>query len=93
MTLKLFAECREYGNLIYETVNITNPILGECKCLFASRLPSESLSGEPTITKRENICAHTAIELIVGGTVAKEREFPHMALIGFKNGNPEGEKS
>jgi hypothetical protein len=40
--------------------------------------------------KRENICAHTAIELIVGGTVAKEREFPHMALIGFKDGQPEG---
>lgn len=28
--------------------------------------------------------------LVIGGEEAKEREFPHMALIGFGEGNPEG---
>lgn len=30
------------------------------------------------------------MELIVGGEVAREREFPHMALIGYNEGRIEG---
>ncbi|CAO1362258.1 unnamed protein product [Diamesa hyperborea] len=41
------------------------------------------------VVKTINQCSQTAIELIIGGELAKEREFPHMALIGFGNGNPD----
>lgn len=44
--------------------------------------------GEPPIVKKLDICAHKAVELIVGGEVAREREFPHMALIGYRTGKP-----
>lgn len=47
--------------------------------------------GEPPIEKKVDICAHKAVQLIVGGEAAKEREFPHMVLIGYKNGRVEGE--
>lgn len=47
--------------------------------------------GEPPIVKRTNMCAHKSVELIVGGEEAREREFPHMALIGYKEGRTEGE--
>jgi len=33
--------------------------------------------------RRVDRCAHKVVPLIVGGTVAKPREFPHMALIGY----------
>ncbi|XP_053676849.1 venom protease-like [Anopheles nili] len=32
-------------------------------------------------------CGHTAVELVVDGELAKAREFPHMALIGYGNGS------
>ncbi|XP_055384409.1 transmembrane protease serine 9-like [Condylostylus longicornis] len=32
-------------------------------------------------------CGFKTVELIIGGTDAKTREFPHMALLGFTNGN------
>lgn len=66
-----FSECREYGQYIYETNIVPNPILGE-----------------PPIVKKVNICAHKVVELIVGGEAAREREFPHMALIGYQTGRP-----
>jgi len=56
-----------------------------------STLNSIILEGEPPVIKKESVCARVAVELIVGGEVAREREFPHMALIGFKDGRPEGE--
>lgn len=70
-----FLECREYGQYIYETESVPNPILGE-----------------PPIIKKHNICAHQVVELIVGGEEAREREFPHMALIGYKAGHVDGKK-
>lgn len=48
--------------------------------------------GEPPVIKENDICAHKVVELIVGGEEAHEREFPHMALIGYQEGNVEGEK-
>ncbi|KAJ6636459.1 Serine protease snake [Pseudolycoriella hygida] len=42
--------------------------------------------GPPTERKVSN-CAYTSVPLIVGGTEANVREFPHMALIGFEDGN------
>ncbi|XP_037049476.1 serine protease snake-like isoform X2 [Bradysia coprophila] len=41
-----------------------------------------SVSRPPVEMKVSN-CAHIATPLILGGTEAKLREFPHMALIGF----------
>ncbi|XP_037035178.1 serine protease snake-like [Bradysia coprophila] len=40
----------------------------------------------PPVEKKVSNCAFTAVPLIVGGTEAKIREFPHMALIGFEDG-------
>lgn len=68
----MLLECHEYGQYIYETNIVPNPILGE-----------------PPIVKKLDICAHKAVELIVGGEAAREREFPHMALIGYRTGRPE----
>lgn len=39
--------------------------------------------GDVTQTRRVDRCGHKVVSLIVGGTPAKPREFPHMALIGF----------
>lgn len=52
-------------------------------------VPSNVL-GEGPIVKKINTCAHSAVELIVGGEAAREREFPHMVLIGYKDGKPDG---
>ncbi|XP_059611814.1 uncharacterized protein LOC132258500 [Phlebotomus argentipes] len=46
-----------------------------------------SLPGSPDIVRRVNKCGFSVIPLIVGGTLAGAREFPHMALIGFED-NP-----
>lgn len=50
-----------------------------------------AIIGEGPVEKKTDECGHKVIELIVGGTEAKDREFPHMALIGYKQGLPEGE--
>lgn len=73
MTHLMILECQEYGQFVYETESISNPVLGE-----------------PPIIKKHNICAHESVELIVGGVEAREREFPHMALIGYNQGYIEG---
>lgn len=60
--------------------NVGNPkgyhysiqIFSECQ-EYAKAVP---LSGR-------DICPFTAVQLIIGGEKANEREFPHMALIGY----------
>ncbi|CAH1374437.1 unnamed protein product [Tenebrio molitor] len=58
------------------------------KCKKYSRLvyevtrPPILLINRPPITKNE--CGHKVIKLIVGGTNATRKEFPHMALVGFE---------
>ncbi|XP_055708950.1 uncharacterized protein LOC129805183 [Phlebotomus papatasi] len=42
-----------------------------------------SIPGSPDITRRVNRCGFNVIPLIVGGTLAGPREFPHMCLIGY----------
>lgn len=42
---------------------------------------------DETRERRVDRCGHKTVALIVGGSPAKPREFPHMALIGF--GEPE----
>ncbi|XP_052895118.1 venom protease-like [Anopheles moucheti] len=42
-----------------------------------------SLTAEQPKLQTIDKCGHTAVELIVDGEMAKAREFPHMALIGF----------
>ncbi|XP_053666525.1 venom protease-like [Anopheles marshallii] len=42
-----------------------------------------SLTAEQPKLQTINKCGYTAVELIVDGELAKAREFPHMALIGF----------
>lgn len=39
--------------------------------------------GDPVRTRQVDRCGHKQVPLIVGGTPAKPREFPHMALIGY----------
>ncbi|CAO1393109.1 unnamed protein product [Diamesa serratosioi] len=41
----------------------------------------------PNVTKLIDQCGHLVYELIVGGVPAKKGEFPHMALIGYGEGN------
>jgi hypothetical protein len=41
-----------------------------------------TIPGESAVIKKRNKCSHTVLPLIVGGEMAKEKEFPHMALIG-----------
>lgn len=36
------------------------------------------------VSKRIDRCGHKVVPLIVGGEETKEKEFPHMALIGCK---------
>lgn len=75
--------------LLNQTLSIT-----ECKeygkYIYETIVVQNPILGEPPITKRVDICAHKVVELIVGGETAREREFPHMALIGFKQGRPAG---
>jgi hypothetical protein len=58
------------------------------KCQEYSRLVYEVnrapvlIINAPNITKNE--CGHKIIKLIVGGTNATRKEFPHMAVIGFE---------
>lgn len=52
-----------------------------------------TIPGESPIVKKTSLCTQDAVELIIGGIKAKKGEFPHMALIGFGEGNPEGSES
>ena len=41
---------------------------------------------EKPVMKKVSTCASTAVPLVVGGELAKAREFPHMALLGYEIG-------
>ncbi|KAG5669187.1 hypothetical protein PVAND_017081 [Polypedilum vanderplanki] len=45
--------------------------------------------GEPPVEKLISRCKHESVGLIIGGAVAKESEFPHQALLGYKQGKPD----
>lgn len=60
--------------------------------IYEYEMKTNPIIGEPPIEKKHDKCAHTVVELIVGGEEAKEREFPHMALIGYREGRIEGLK-
>lgn len=69
-------------------------LVSECReysqYVFETEMVPNPIFGEPPIEKKLNKCAHSAVELIVGGEEAREREFPHMALIGYREGKVEG---
>ncbi|XP_013165837.1 PREDICTED: serine protease snake-like [Papilio xuthus] len=75
------------------SANLTSPRTGQKawdKCLeYQEKLvypcvKSNSLSGEKARTYR---CNHRTDQLVVGGVNAADKEFPHMALLGFGNVN------
>ncbi|KAL7041465.1 hypothetical protein ACKWTF_000792 [Chironomus riparius] len=59
------------------------------KLIYEKQTLSNPVIGEPPIEKILSKCNHEVVKLIVGGTEASDREFPHMALIGFGEGKPE----
>lgn len=61
--------------------------------IYETITAANTIPGESPIVKKNTLCVQDSVELIVGGEEAKEREFPHMALIGFGEGNPEGLQS
>ncbi|CRK87165.1 CLUMA_CG000973, isoform A, partial [Clunio marinus] len=50
-------------------------------------VPSYVFGEKPTI-KRIDKCMHKAVSLIVGGERVTDGEFPHMALLGYADGEP-----
>jgi len=60
-------------------------ILSECRqyaqFVYENVTIPNPVFGEPPIPKRLDHCGHKVAPLIVGGENAKEREFPHMALV------------
>lgn len=58
--------------------------------IYETEEVQNAIFGEGPIVKKNKQCVRDTAELIVGGELAKEREFPHMALIGFGEGNPDG---
>ncbi|XP_049281653.1 venom protease-like isoform X2 [Anopheles funestus] len=52
------------------------------QAVFSKEYVNSLTADEPKLQTIDK-CGHTAVELIVDGELAKAREFPHMALIGF----------
>uniref|UniRef100_A0A182MQJ3 Peptidase S1 domain-containing protein n=1 Tax=Anopheles culicifacies TaxID=139723 RepID=A0A182MQJ3_9DIPT len=52
------------------------------RAVFSKEYVNSLTADEPKLQTIDK-CGHTAVELIVDGELAKAREFPHMALIGF----------
>uniref|UniRef100_A0A182NZ25 Peptidase S1 domain-containing protein n=1 Tax=Anopheles dirus TaxID=7168 RepID=A0A182NZ25_9DIPT len=52
------------------------------QAVFSKEYVNSLTADEPKLQTLDK-CGHTAVELIVDGELAKAREFPHMALIGF----------
>uniref|UniRef100_A0A1S4GZD7 Uncharacterized protein n=2 Tax=Anopheles gambiae TaxID=7165 RepID=A0A1S4GZD7_ANOGA len=52
------------------------------QAVFSKEYVNSLTASEPKLQTIDK-CGHTAVELIVDGELAKAREFPHMALIGF----------
>uniref|UniRef100_A0A1B0GIB3 Putative trypsin-like serine protease n=1 Tax=Lutzomyia longipalpis TaxID=7200 RepID=A0A1B0GIB3_LUTLO len=46
-----------------------------------------TVPGEPNVIRKVDRCGFNVVPLIVGGTLAGSREFPHMTLVGYGN-NP-----
>ncbi|KAG5675566.1 hypothetical protein PVAND_005460 [Polypedilum vanderplanki] len=55
--------------------------------VYEKKIVNSSIIGEPSVVKMISKCNHESVPLIVGGEDAKDGEFPHMALIGFGDGN------
>uniref|UniRef100_A0A182WR24 Peptidase S1 domain-containing protein n=1 Tax=Anopheles minimus TaxID=112268 RepID=A0A182WR24_9DIPT len=52
------------------------------QAVFSKEYVNSLTADEPKLQTIDK-CGHTAVELIVDGELAKAREFPHMALVGF----------
>uniref|UniRef100_A0A182PMF6 Peptidase S1 domain-containing protein n=1 Tax=Anopheles epiroticus TaxID=199890 RepID=A0A182PMF6_9DIPT len=52
------------------------------QAVFSKEYVNSLTATEPKLQTIDK-CGHTAVELVVDGELAKAREFPHMALIGF----------
>lgn len=58
-------------------------IISECREYsqynFLNYTVQSTVLGESAVEKQKDDCGHKSVELIVGGTEASDREFPHMA--------------
>uniref|UniRef100_A0A182JES5 Peptidase S1 domain-containing protein n=1 Tax=Anopheles atroparvus TaxID=41427 RepID=A0A182JES5_ANOAO len=55
------------------------------QAVFSKEYVNSLTADQPKLQTLDK-CGHTAVELIVDGELAKAREFPHMALIGYGTG-------
>lgn len=60
-------------------------IISECREYaqfnFVNYTVQSAVLGESAVEKQKDDCGHKSVELIVGGTEASDREFPHMVNI------------
>jgi hypothetical protein len=62
-------------------------LFSECReygnYIFENKTIQSLIVGDPETVQKIDRCGHDSSQLIVGGEIAREREFPHMALIGY----------